>query len=53
MAKKMPKMPKGLLASVRKLEREAEREKAIAAKKKEIEALKRKKAALMKKKRGY
>jgi hypothetical protein len=50
---KIPKMPKGLKASIAKLERTAAKAKAIADRKKEIARLKAKKDALMKKKRGY
>lgn len=43
---RIPKFPKGLKASVRKLENKAKRKKAIEARKREIEALKKKRDSL-------
>lgn len=50
---RLPKFPKGLRASIAKLERKEAQKKKIADRKKEIERLKAKKAALQKKMRGY
>lgn len=49
----MPKFPKGLKASIAKLERQKERAKAITKRKQEIAKMKAKRAALLKAKRGY
>lgn len=50
---RLPKMPKGLKASIARLERKEAQKKRIADRKKEIERLKAKKIALQKKLRGY
>lgn len=50
---KIPKWPKGLRASVGKLERQLSKKQAAAKRKKEIEQLRTKKAQLQKKVRGY
>lgn len=46
---RLPKMPKGLLSSIKKLERKEAQKKKIEARKKEIVALKKKKESLKKK----
>jgi hypothetical protein len=46
---KLPKMPKGLKASIAKLERKADQQRKVIARKKEIEALKKKRDQLRKK----
>lgn len=46
---RLPKFPKGLKASIAKLERKAQRKKDIAARKAEIKRLKAKRDALRKK----
>jgi hypothetical protein len=46
---RLPKFPKGLKASIAKLERKAKRKKAIEARKREIESLKKKRESLRKK----
>lgn len=46
---RLPKYPKGLKASIAKLERKAEQKKKVEARKREIEAMKKKRDALRKK----
>jgi hypothetical protein len=46
---KLPKYPKGLKASINKLERKAKQKQAIVARKREIESMKKKRDALRKK----
>jgi len=50
---RLPKYPKGLKASIARLERKALQKAKVAARKKEIEALRKKKEALRKKLTGY
>jgi flagellar motility protein MotE (MotC chaperone) len=50
---RLPKYPKGLKASIARLERKEAQKKKVLERKKEIERLKAKKAALQKKVRGY
>jgi hypothetical protein len=46
---RLPKMPKGLLSSIKKLARKEAQKKKVEARKKEIETLKKKRESLRKK----